>query len=364
MMSKSQVKISHFQLMAMLSVSAIFTITSTLPGMANHSMNRFMTLPITAVIMLALYTPLMLSPRGLSGVKNSFFRWMFAVILVLRLLYFAILTMLQFEYRVTCTAMPYVSPIYFMAIIFGVTLYGLRKGLQATARVAPVSLALYVILILLISFSVWDKVDVIRIYSPFSVPFFGEENSIMSHALKEVIRHDELFIFAAIMGFVREKDGKSQAKKSVLIFIPFVLIIGLWLNFLYNAVLGRLINYTACQMYTISSFSSFNIVERMDGFFISTAVIGGIFKMIMCFVCIRAVLAEAFFDKTSEQKEKIITSALLFLIAVPTFFLFGAYDWLNSNVMNFCYIAATAIIALLLPAAIFISNISDRKKSS
>jgi hypothetical protein len=332
--------------------------------MSNHSMGRFLTLPVTAIIMLVIYIPLMLTPGGISDVKNKVLRWIFAMVIVIRLLYSAMLTISQFEYRVTCTAMPYISPIYFLAIIFAAALYGVHKGIQATARIAPISLTLYMVLIVLISLTVWDKVDIIRIYTPLSAPFIRGDNSIMYHSLMEVIRHDELFIFVALTGFVREKDGKSQARKGVLIFMPFVLVVGLWLNFLYNAVLGRLINYTACQMYTISSFSSFNIVERMDGFFITTAIVGGLLKIIMCFVCIRAVLSQLVDDRSETRAVKITTMLLLAGIIIPTYFVLGFYELFISDIMNICLISVMVIAALLLPAAVFISNIVKRKASS
>jgi len=359
-MTRSNVKISHFQVASLLAVSTIFTFTSRLPDMADHSMGRFISLLICTVILSALYTPLMLSARkesaGFVAVNNSFFKWFFGSILIIRLLFTVVLTMLQLEFRITCTAMSYISPVFYTAFVFLAVLYGSMKGLQATARVAPLVLVAYVFLIVAVSISAWDKVDVIRIYSPFSVG----TDSIVKNAVMDVIRNDELFFFAVLAGYVRGNGNRGQGYKSILYYLPFVTLVGLWLNFLYNAVLGRFINSTACQMYTVSSFSSFNLLERMDGLFISTAIFAGILKITLSFVCIRAILLHLL---PKERAAKCTSAVLLGVIGVLVFFLYEKYDWLLNYWLGVALAASLVIIALILPICRGKSNEQSNEKT-
>jgi hypothetical protein len=358
-MPVNKVKISYFQLAAIMIVSTLFTFTSELPSIADHSMGRFISLLIFTAVMSLLYIPLILSSsRGesaLMGVGNPFLKWFFAVIIVIRLLYIALLTAMQLEFRITCTAMPYLSPIFYTSIIFAAALYGTLKGIQACARVAPVSLAIYVFLIFVVSFLVWSRVEVTRLYTPFA------SSGIFPNALYDVISNDEIFFFAILCGYVRDNQGKGLAYKSVMFYLPIALTAGLWINFIYNSVLGRLLNYTACQMYTISSFSSFNVIERMDGFFISAAVIGGLLKITVSFICMRAVFAILFNDHKSQIKiSKIISSLLLTGLSVCAYFLVSYNkDWVTHGYVTYGLLAVMVITIVILPVFAIISRRRD-----
>jgi hypothetical protein len=350
-MQKSGVKISHFQLAALLLVSTVFTYTSALPDMADHSMGRFVSLTISSVVMLLLYTLPVLSsgknPAGALGLNSRFLKWTFGIIILLRLLYTVVLTTLQLEFRITCTAMPYLSPFFFTILLFAAALYGTLKGVQATARIAPIALAIYVFLIVMVSLSVWDKFSILRIYTPL-----GDDN-LLKNAFINIIRNDEIFFFAVLSGFVRqdEKNNKSLAYKSVLYYLPLALIAGLWLNFLYNGVLGRLVNSVACQIYTISSFSALNIIERMDGIFITAAIIGGILKITLSFVCIRVIFAHLFPNSDFQRLPKMLTSLLVIITGTAAYFLVLSDNaWLVSNVLNICLLATLTVVSAILPA--------------
>jgi hypothetical protein len=349
MVKVSDVRISHFQLAALLSVSVLFTYTSTLPIMADHSMGRFISLFIAVGIKLMLYIPLLIysakrEKAGFIAINNGFFKWFFGCLLIIRFLYGALLAVVKLEFRVTCTALPYLSPFYFTLILFGAVLYGSLKGVQASARVAPIVLALYIFLIVTVSVSVSDKIDVIRIYSPFS----SSTRSIVAEALKVVMRNDEILFFAVLCGFVRgNTEGKGNAYKAVWVYLPFVLIVGLWINFLYNSVLGRFINSTACQMYAISSYSRFNIIERMDGFFITTGILGGVLKIILSFVCVRAILFHLLPNHGTAAK--YIASLTLLAVSVTSFFTHEHSAWLMHIAVHIGLFVVLGLVALVMP---------------
>jgi hypothetical protein len=345
-----KVKISHFQLASLLAVSALFNYTSVLPILADYSMGRFISLTVSTAVVFALYLPLLFSSaRDSSGtvtVNNTFFKWVFSLLLIARILYTAVLSLLQLEFFVANSVMPYLSTIFFMAIILVAVWYGTHKGVQSTARIAPIALFMYIFVIFMVSISVWAKADTVRLYSPFA---YGIS---MKDVFADVIRNDELFFFAALSGFVRgnennENKHKQNSHKSVLYYLPFILVAGLWLNLLYNVVLGRFIGFVHCPMYTVASLSSFNIIERMDGFFITAEVIGGVLKITLCFVCIRAIMNNLFVHNIDkyERSLKIATGIILFSVIAASYFLVGRDDWLKSAITEIMLCAVLVIIS-------------------
>ncbi|MCL1866532.1 MAG: hypothetical protein FWF82_03905 [Oscillospiraceae bacterium] len=380
----SQVKISHFQLASALAVSVMFSLTCALPNIGLYSMGRYLTIPIAVAAVLALYTPLMMSASkgessGFTAIDNSFMKWTFGSLILIRLLFAGYLTLVQLAYRITRTAMPYISPFYFAIIIFLVAGYGMLKGLQSSARVAPIALVLYVLLIITVSFSMWYKFDFTRIHSPLL------SSGVVGNTFSEVIRNDEIFMFAVLCGFVRGKQEQSQdtahkkglAQKSVLLYLPLVLVAGMWLNTLFHGVLGRFVNSVECQMYTISSFSKFNIVERMDGIFVTIIIICGILKMVLSFVCIRAVLSHLLCksdksnvpDKSdkpdkSERTGKIVASVLLAGISVLSFFTRGNIEWFEGLILDIVLAVLLVSIALVMPITDLIVKNKSRRQTA
>jgi hypothetical protein len=346
------VKISHFQLAALLAVSALFTMTTTFPGMGDFSMSRFITLGISAAAMLLLYTPLMIftsrNPGGAFSANLPVFRWIFGIVIVLRLLFAALVCTLQLKAFITKTAMPFLPSLFYMIIIFAVVVYGASKGIQASARIAPVSLAVYVAAVALVSFMMWNKFEITRLYSPLAGVRF---------TFDDVLRNDELFFFAVLCGFVRGKENHAGEKrglayKTVLYYLGAALALGLWLNFLYNGVLGRFIDSVYYPMYTVATFTSFNVIERMHGVFAMAGVIAGVLKITLAFLCIRAVLTDLFGIAPRERAAKITTWILVGAITFAAYFLIGHEPAVTSG-HNAFFITTIAAVVLLPVTALF-----------
>ena len=372
----SPVKISHLQLMSLLAISAVFSVTTALPGMNDYSMSRFISLVISKGFMFLIYVPLLIftaksKDNVLKAADNDALKWFFGCVILVRLLYSALIAALQLNFFVTKTIMPYLTPAYFMAILFLGVLYGTHKGIQGTARIAPISLVLYIFVITIVSLMVWREFEVIRLYSPFAS---STASDVFSRSFTDVIRNDEIFFFAVLSGFVRGKPednpGNSPKKstgnknkcpglshRSVLYYLPLVLIILMWLNVLYNAVLGRLMQDAEHPLYTVASLVALNLIERLDGILVTLQIIAGMLKVTLCFICVRAVVSEligAPQKQPRERKAKITASILLAGVGVSAFFLVGNEEHALLNGLNILFIITLIVAALLLPVTALI----------
>ncbi|MCL2036940.1 MAG: GerAB/ArcD/ProY family transporter [Oscillospiraceae bacterium] len=367
-------KISHFQLAALLMVSAIFTQITALPELSEHSMSKFITLSLSGVFLLALYTPLLIFTSRNSGNTLSYcngstpskvIRWILGGIILLRLVYAVVLSLMQLKFAITKTVMPYLSLSFFMLLTLVTVFYGMSKGIQASARVAPISLFFLIIAIVAISFMMYDRIDVLRIYSPIW------DNGMLGGGFKLALRNDELFLFAALSGFVNSKSPKTSktsqtskpnSYKAVLYYLPIVLVSGLWLNFLFNAVLGRFMPQILYPMYTIASFATFNVIERMDGVLVTAAIIAGLLKIILIFVCMRSIIA-CLLPPAKFKSAKTTVYVIGLVVFAATFFIVEDEPLLIADWWKYFFMVTMAATAIILPITGFIGR-SKRKRET
>jgi spore germination protein KC len=336
---RADAKISHWQLMSLLVLSALFAKVAPLPEISDFSMSRFLTLPVSTAIMLVIFVPFLLLSRrvkdgNLLAIGSVPLKWIIGILLIARLLYSALISASKLKDFVSLTILPYYTSIFFVVVTFAAVLYGSGKGIQATARIAPVALVLFFVTIAAVSLMLIPSIDVVRLYSPVGD---AANRDVLRIIGEEVWRNDTLFFFLALSGFVREKPSKSdksdsrpkpQSYKSPLYYFPLILVAGLWLNFLYTAVLGRFMTNTPYPLYTISSLSTFNVIERMDGIVVTMVIISGLLKTVLAFICVRAVLAELIHADMKARKPaaKITTAVLVAGIATVTFLTTGCSD--------------------------------------
>ncbi|MCL1903299.1 MAG: hypothetical protein FWF94_02640 [Oscillospiraceae bacterium] len=372
--SSSTVKISHLQLASLLAVSVIFSLTMPVPFTVGYSIERLVILGVSALIIILMYTPFIVftakNNRGVLEINNRFFKWFFGLIILIRLIYTAVLTALQMHIFIKETIMGYLSAIIFIVSIFAVALYGSAKGIQASARIAPLSLLLYIFVIVTVSALAWDRVEIIRIHSPF----YGE--NIISRSLTDAIRNDELFFFATLCGFIRPKSSNETQKtqgqgfKSILYYLPVTLVTGVWLTLLYHAVFCRFAESIPYPLHATAAFSSLTLIERMDGVFVNAGIIGGILKIVLTFICIRVVISTLYSPKNAQspqpvkphRKAKITATVLLIGVAVLSYFVVSNTEqylaWTDdgSGILNIFFAVTLIITALILPLTALIKS--------
>jgi spore germination protein KC len=334
---RTDAKISYWQLFALLSVSALFTQTAALPEMRDYSMSRFITLSASTFIMFLLFVPLFLLARkrgNLLNIKPKAIKWIIAIALTARLLYGAIYGAVGLKIFVASAVLTYITPIFFVIILFAGVLYGSLKGVQASARIAPVALVTFVGTIIAVSLMLIPQIDIMRLYSPFGDLMYLQNQNLFDSILTDVLHNDELFYFIALSGLVRAKTypdltQRPQCHKSVVYYLPLVLISSLWLNFLYNTVLGRFIDSVPYPLYTVSTVSEFNIVERKDGVVSSIIIISGLLKIVVAFTCVRVVLGEMIHRDMTSRKPvaRFTTVGLVAGAATIAFLMTGCEDY-------------------------------------
>ncbi|MCL2633991.1 MAG: GerAB/ArcD/ProY family transporter [Oscillospiraceae bacterium] len=355
-------RISRFQLAGLLGVSAMFTETANLPEANSYDMWRFVSLLCTSAALLLLYLPMMVysSKNGETGMlrviteKNRFIGWVFGIIIMLRLLYTAVLTFVQLEFFVTNTIMAYLSSAYITVIVFAAALYGINKGIQATARLAPLALIILLLFIITVSIASWSSMSLLRLHSPIIHMRTGEFT---------LIKNDEIILFAIMLGLVRNKNNKGNAYKSVLLYLPIVLVMSLWLNFIFNTILGRFLERTLYPLYTLSSFTYLALFERMDGIDVTVVIVMGLLKLIMTFVCVRIIISDLLFNNVKAEKAgRITASSLLILTGLSGYFLLARREWLLSPSLNIYFLVITITIAVIMPCTAALIN-SRRSKN-
>lgn len=371
---KTDAKISHWQLFALLSIVAFFAVIVPLPDLLHatakfgvaqgnvFSMSRFVTLSVSTAIMSAIFLPLLLySAKYPDNVLAPLPKWLkkvFAAVLILRLLYGAVYTVLQINSFLVQTILTYLTPVFLVIPIFAAALYGSYKGVQSTARIASPAVFVCVLTVIALSLMMWSKMDVIQLYSPIGAARTEGGHTVFGRIVADVAGNDALFVFIALSGVVRtrvdkEKDSviKPQSFKAVLYSFPLILVLALWLNVIYNAILGRYVSAVLYPLYVVSTYSSFNLLERMDGIIATIVIIGGILKITLFLICIRILLGETVSRELESRKPiaKIITLIMAVIAAVWAYALIGKEPLTTAPAVKYALLACVAIAALLLP---------------
>jgi len=345
-------KISNLQLASLLTISAMVSETTCSPYSYNYSM-EWLSYGITmAISVLLLYIPLMIAsaklkagPFEIIAGKSRAAGFIFGLVLILRLLYGAIRMTSEMEFYVTNTIMPYFSFIALLVTVYAVAMYALAKGIQAAARVAPVIIIAFIVLIVTFTVSNRDKVHFVNLYSPFAEGIFKFDRGFLGDLLKK----DEFFMFAVLCGLTREREKETgKSYKSVLMYIPFVLTVMLYLYGMYVVILGRYLNRTIYPFYTIAAFTDTTAICAD----VALGIIAGTLKLSLIFICIGMVAGSIIKKEDPAEKGvsagKLVTAVLALGIAIvsPRFIVF------YSSVIAYAFpylIAAMAIIVIALP---------------
>ena len=364
-------KIGYLQLACLLAVGAVFEMITPLPHMSNNSVERFVSLWVCGALVTILFVPMFIFAKkhecSVFEFLNKPLKWIFGLIIFLRLLYTSLALIVQLHFAITKTAMPYLSHGYFALMVGATVIYCSNKGLHASARVAPLAAIFGIVLVIVISALAWHKVELTRLYSPFE----GENQ--LTDGFRSALATDQVFIFAVLSGYVSTKGKNSErsptAHRSLLYFIPFVLFLSSWLNFMYNAVLGRFLPNALYPMYTIASFKNLNVLERMDGLVVVSGIIGGLLTIILTFVCIRLVVFEMLRasgqQTVSERIGKRIVGIVTVAVVTGAYFIIGregtAFSW---GWLDIFFGVTMVVVAFVLPITALIMSSRNKRKAT
>ena len=258
-------RISNRQLVITFLACRLSAEMMTLPaGTVLYGPDRFTAILLAKIIAALLYIPLILvtlrfkgdSPVTCAFRRNKVFGVTVGVILAVTLTATAVQTVISIEHYITDTLLNNILTISGIAVLVAVSVYGALKGLSAVTRSSVFAAAVFGLLIFLIGVTMWDKVNPDFIY-----PAFIEDGRyFVKCTLSEVSMNSEILIFAVITDEIRSKPHKT-----VLYYLPLLLVILEFLNLLYNLILGPYMSKIEYPLYIIAALSDIVIFRRLDG---------------------------------------------------------------------------------------------------
>lgn len=226
--------------------------------------DRFTAILLAKIIAALLYIPLILvtlrfkgdSPITCAFRRNKVFGVAVGVILAVTLTATAVQTVISIQHYITDTLLNNILTISGIAVLVAVSVYGALKGLSAVTRSSVFAAVVFGLLIFLIGVTMWDKVNPDFIYSAF----IEDGRYFVKCTLSEISMNNEILIFAVITDEIRSKPHKT-----VLYYLPLLLVILEFLNLLYNLILGPYMSKVEYPLYIIASLSDIVIFRRLDG---------------------------------------------------------------------------------------------------
>ncbi len=352
-------KISNRQLVIAFLVSRLSTEMIVTPGeMIKYGADRYWAIIAAKLVILALYLPVIFLTvrfKGDSAItacirRNRIFGAAVGIVMAVSLTLVAAQTVMSIQHYVTDTLLNTIWSAAGIAVLIAASAYGAYKGLSAVTRSAVFASAVFALLILLIGVTMWDKADFTYIY-----PYFIEDGSFfVKCTLSEISSNSEILIFAVLCDKVRSKPHRT-----VLYYLPILLLLLELVNFIYNLILGPYLSNVEYPLYIISSLSDVVIFQRLDGIDAIVWLMCGLIKTALLIYC-----AADIFSKVSGSDKKnifiVVYSLVLFGICLVISSNRAYYDYFT-NLMN-SGIAVFAAGFLLPTAALIFGKGVKRKK--
>lgn len=166
--------------------------------------------------------------------------------------------------------------------------------------------AVFGLLIFLIGITMWDKVNPDFIY-----PAFIEDGRyFVKCTLSEISMNSEILIFAVITDEIRSKPHKT-----VLYYLPLLLVILEFLNLLYNLILGPYMSKIEYPLYIIASLSDIVIFRRLDGIDAIVWLMCGIIKTALIIYCVGRIYSVCS-KKPDTKKAVVVYGAFIFMLCM------------------------------------------------
>lgn len=276
--------------------------------------DRFTAIFLAKIIAALLYIPLILvtlrfkgdSPITCAFRRNKVFGAAVGVILAVTLTATAVQTVISIQHYITDTLLNNILTISGIAVLVAVSVYGALKGLSAVTRSSVFAAAVFGLLIFLIGVTMWDKVNPDFIY-----PAFIEDGRyFVKCTLSEISMNSEILIFAVITDEIRSKPYKT-----VLYYLPLLLVILEFLNLLYNLILGPYMSKIEYPLYIIAALSDIVIFRRLDGIDAIVWLMCGIIKTALIIYCVGRIYSVCS-KRPDTKKAVVVYGAFIFMLCM------------------------------------------------
>ena len=312
-------KISYMQLAALMAMSRLFAdVVAHDTAGSDYSMQRFTVIVLSCIILFLLYLPLIFlaakhpgeSAISLIAAKSKGLAWLCGTAIAAALLISSISSICSMSFYASGTIFVQASPVLMIMLPLLVCAAAAWKGIQGIARSGVIFAAVFVIFLLLIVISVWERFDWSWLYPAF----LEEPKQLFGQVLRQVGESSEILVFAVLMECVSEKPARA-----VYLYIPAVMILQSFMLLVEVLVLGPFLSSAAFPFFTISALSDIVLFQRLDGINVAVWILMCITKITVMLISIKTV----YIRLAGEKAGKISVWATLVIIAAVSLTLGG-----------------------------------------
>ena len=292
--------ISYKQLAVLLVLSRIFSEGADFRAVeTGYSMQRFTVILVSGIILFLLYLPIIFlankrpseSVISVISEKSRVLGWVCGLFIVLSLLTGAVSSICSAGLYSVSTVFSE-APLY-LFVILPLAVCGIAawKGIQGSARSAVLFGAVFVVFLVFIMLSVWERFNWEWLYPAL----LDEPGQFFGQVVRQLGRNSELLAFAVLMEYADKK-----AAYTVFWYIPSVMIMQGLKLLLQMIVLGPFLDSTTFPFFTISALSDIVLFQRIDGINVSVWILMCAVKVTVALLCTRAVFTRLVGERTGK----------------------------------------------------------------
>lgn len=345
-------RISNRQLVIAFLACRLSSDMITLPAaMIKYGTERFYAILLAKIVLLAVYLPVIfvsLKYKGDSVIttalrRNKAFGIILGVIMSVIITAVGVQTILSLQKYVTDTLLNTIMAWSGITVITAAAVYGAVKGLSAVTRSAVFAAAVFVLLIVLIALTMWDKINTGYLYPAL----VNDGEYFLRCSLSEISMNSEVLIFAVITDEIRSKPHRT-----VLYYIPVLLVLLEGINLIYNLILGPYMSEIQYPLYIISSLSDIVIFQRLDGIDAVVWLMCGVIKTALLIYCVGKIYTVC---SARPRTNRFIVLYGVFLIALCL--IFGSEQTIYNRLSAFMNSGVHIILgAIIVPVAVLIAG--------
>lgn len=289
MSGSSKSRISALQLGSALFISRLFSEAMSFPlEVSEYTMSRFTAVFAAKLLLFAACLPPLFIARKYPGEnvvsaalkKCPALAWIEGLFITAVLFLSFSVTLSKLDYYATSTIFSKAPTLLLIAVITLVCGYGIWKGVETVVRVASAVTALFLVFVAAVIISVSGRFN----FDYFYPVLIENGKTFFSQMGSELAKNPEILVFAALMGYVREKP-----QRTVVLSVPAVLIVIELLIFAETAVFGPYLSKLNFPFYVLSALSGMVLFQRLDGIDVVIWILSCVIKLSLYGICVRTI---------------------------------------------------------------------------
>lgn len=316
-------KISLYQLAVLLIASRLFSEAVNFPlKTTEYSMQRFVIIITASLIVFLTYIPLILLSKKREGKgpitllyeRSNPLAWIGGIIIAAASVISAVSALCRLRFYAASTIFGQAPALLLVLLPLSACGFALYKGIQGAARSGAIFTGVFIFFLILISVSLSDKLDFQWLYPAF----IEDKDSFAGEVWEQIGSNSEIFYFAALMEFVREKP-----QRAIYLYVPLVTLILEFMFLLEMLVLGPFLDSVSFPFFTVSAMSNIVLFQRLDGIDVAVWTLMCIVKITLALISVRAIFTRL----VSEKAGKIAGYTGLIIVGVLSGFWGGDHGF-------------------------------------